>query len=183
MAGRKGTADLPVHERIPNAARRPLEIAGRELVGTVIRPLDMAGRPDQEAKLAGAQRVAQPVADAGDLRQGEAVTDQLGPDDGGARTDIVAQLPRAAGERAEREEKGENWDSGPEAAALTIRIFLSALAVSLAVGAFFWWLYWSRGVEGEYYVPDSGPHTITYLAAALGGMWLARLALKPSPKA
>jgi hypothetical protein len=79
--------------------------------------------------------------------------------------------------------KGEKWDEGPEAPALTLSIFLSALAVALAIGAFFWWLYWSRGVEGEYYVPDSGPHTITYLVSALGAMWVLRLALKPSPKA
>ena len=79
--------------------------------------------------------------------------------------------------------KGENWDSGPEAAALTTRIFLSAFAVAVAIGAFFWWLYWSRGVEGEYYVPDSGPHTITYLVSALGAMWMLRLAQKPSPEA
>ena len=79
--------------------------------------------------------------------------------------------------------RGENWDSGPKTTALTTRIFLSALIVSAAVGAFFWWLYWSRGVEGEYYVPDSAPHTITYLVSALGAMWLGRVALRPSPKA
>ena len=79
--------------------------------------------------------------------------------------------------------KGENWDSGPGAAALTTRIFLSALVTAIAAGTFFWWLEWSRGVEGEYYVPDSGPHTITYLVSALGAIWIGRLALKPSPKA
>jgi hypothetical protein len=79
--------------------------------------------------------------------------------------------------------KGEKWDEGPEGLALTLRIFLSALVVAMAICAFFWWLYWSRGVEGEYYVPDSGPHTITYLVSALGAIWLLRMALKPSPKA
>ena len=79
--------------------------------------------------------------------------------------------------------KGENWDKGPEATALATRIFLSALVTALAIGVFFWWLYWSRGVDGEYYVPDSGPHTITYLVSALGAIWIGRLALKPSPKA
>lgn len=79
--------------------------------------------------------------------------------------------------------KGENWDRGPEGAALSTRIFLSALVVALAIGAFFWWLYWSRGIDGDYYVPDSAPHTITYLVSALGAIWLGRLALKPSPKA
>ena len=80
-------------------------------------------------------------------------------------------------------DKGEKWDSGSEGAALATGIFLSGLVVAVAIAVFFWWLYWSRGVAGEYYVPDSGPHTITYLLAALGGMWLGRLALKPSPKA
>ena len=79
--------------------------------------------------------------------------------------------------------KGENWSDGPDGTALATRIFLSALVISLAVGAFFWWLYWSRGVAGEYYVPDSGPHTIVYLDSALGAMWLGRVAQRPSPKA
>ena len=79
--------------------------------------------------------------------------------------------------------EGENWSDGPDGTALATRIFLSALVISLAVGAFFWWLYWSRGVAGEYYVPDSGPHTIVYLVSALGAMWLGRVAQRPSPKA
>ena len=79
--------------------------------------------------------------------------------------------------------KGETWSDGPEGVALATRIFLFALGVSVAISVFFWWLYWSRGVNGEYYVPDSAPHTIVYLVSALGAMWLGRLALKPSPKA
>ena len=78
--------------------------------------------------------------------------------------------------------KGELGIRSPAAAVLSTRIFLCALIVAVAIGAFFWWLYWSRGVAGEYYVPDSGPHTITYLAGALGGMWLGRLVLKPHPR-
>lgn len=79
--------------------------------------------------------------------------------------------------------KGENWDSGPEGASLATRIFLFALVTAIAVGALFWWLEWSRGVDGEYYVPDSAPHTIVYLVSALGAIWIGRVALKPSPKA
>lgn len=79
--------------------------------------------------------------------------------------------------------KGENWDSGPGAASLTTGIFLSALVTAIAAGALFWWLEWSRGVDGEYYVPDSAPHTIVYLVSALGAIWIGRAALKPSPKA
>lgn len=79
--------------------------------------------------------------------------------------------------------KGEGWSDGPDAPVLATRIFVLALVVALAIGTVFWWLYWSRGVAGEYYVPDSGPHTIVYLISALGAMWLGRVALRPSPKA
>ncbi|HYD13030.1 MAG TPA: hypothetical protein VEC11_09295 [Allosphingosinicella sp.] len=77
----------------------------------------------------------------------------------------------------------EDMGSGPAAVALATRIFLSALVLALAIGLFFWRIWWSRGVAGEYYVPDSGPHTVTYLVSALGGMWLGRLVSKPLPKA
>jgi hypothetical protein len=77
----------------------------------------------------------------------------------------------------------EKWMEQPYAVSLGTRIFLSALVVSVVIGFAFWRLSWSRGVVGEYYVPDSGPHTITYLVGALGAIWVGRLVLKPSPKA
>ena len=77
----------------------------------------------------------------------------------------------------------DKWMEAPYAFGLATRIFLAALVTAIAIAVFFWWLYWSRGVDGEYYVPDSGPHTITYLVSALGAIWIGRLALKPSPKA
>lgn len=79
--------------------------------------------------------------------------------------------------------KDDRWDEGPKATAIATGIFLSALAVSVALCVFFWKIYWSQGVEGEYYVPDSQSHSITYLVAALGGIWLVRLVSKPQPKA
>lgn len=77
----------------------------------------------------------------------------------------------------------DEWDNGPGARRLIAGIFLSALAVSVALCVFFRTLWWSRGVDGDYYVPDSQSHTITYLVAALGGMWLVWLVSKPSAKA
>jgi hypothetical protein len=77
----------------------------------------------------------------------------------------------------------DRWDEGPRAAGIATGIFLSALAVSAVLCVLFWKLYWSQGVEGEYYVPDSQSHSLTYLVAALGGMWLVRLVSKPQPKA
>jgi hypothetical protein len=79
--------------------------------------------------------------------------------------------------------KDDKWDEGPRAAGIANGIFLSSLAVSIALCVLFWRLYWSQGVEGDYYVPDSQSHSITYLVAALGGMWLVRLVSKPQPKA
>ncbi len=77
----------------------------------------------------------------------------------------------------------DKWMEAPCAVGLATSIFLSALVTAVAIGVFFWWLYWSRGVDAEYYVPDSGPHTIIYLVSALGAIWIGRLALKPSTKA
>jgi hypothetical protein len=79
--------------------------------------------------------------------------------------------------------KDEIGSASAETAALATRIFLSGLVVALAIGAFFWRIYWSQGVAGEYYVPDSAPHTIVYLVSALAGMWFGRLVSKPMPKA
>jgi len=79
--------------------------------------------------------------------------------------------------------RDDKWDEGPRAGPIATGIFLSALAVSIALCVLFWTLYWAKGVEGEYYVPDSMPHSLTYLIAALIGLWLVRLVSKPQPKA
>ena len=79
--------------------------------------------------------------------------------------------------------KDDKWDEGPRAAGIATGIFLSSLAVSVALCVLFWKLYWSQGVEGEYYVPDSQSHSLTYLVAALSGIWLVRLVSKPQAKA
>lgn len=79
--------------------------------------------------------------------------------------------------------KDDKWDEGPRAAGIATSIFLSALAVSVVLCVLLWKLYWSQGVEGEYYVPDSQSHSLTYLVAALGGIWLVRLVSKPQAKA
>jgi hypothetical protein len=79
--------------------------------------------------------------------------------------------------------KDDKWDEGPRARAIVTGILVSALIVALALGILFWRLYWSQGVVGEYYVPDSQPHSLTYLVSALLGMWLVRLVSRPVPKA
>lgn len=75
----------------------------------------------------------------------------------------------------------EKWVDEPAAPRIGNVILLSSLVVVLALCGVFYWLYWSRGVVGEYFVPDSRSHTFTYLLAALGAMLAARSALKPMP--
>lgn len=75
----------------------------------------------------------------------------------------------------------EKWVDEPAAPRIGNIVLLSSLVVILALCATFYWLYWSRGVVGEYFVPDSMPHTLTYLLAAFGAMLAARSALKPMP--
>jgi len=75
----------------------------------------------------------------------------------------------------------EKWVDEPGAPRIGNGVLLASLIVVLALCGLFYWLYWSRGVVGEYFVPDSLPHTLTYLLAALGAMLAARSALKPMP--
>ncbi|HEV7658649.1 MAG TPA: hypothetical protein VGO55_02265 [Allosphingosinicella sp.] len=75
----------------------------------------------------------------------------------------------------------EKWVDEPAAPRIGNIVLLSSLVVVLALCATFYWLHWSRGVVGEYFVPDSMGHTLIYLLAALGAMLAARSALKPMP--
>ena len=75
----------------------------------------------------------------------------------------------------------EKWVDEPAAPRIGNGVLLSSLVVMLALCGLFYWLYWSRGVVGEYFVPDSLPHTLTFFLAALGAMLAARSALKPMP--
>ena len=76
----------------------------------------------------------------------------------------------------------ENWTEG-EGARRTGRVILATGAALLAaLTLFFHRIYWSRGVAGEYYVPDSAPHSILFALAVLGGMVFASFALGPDKK-
>lgn len=81
-------------------------------------------------------------------------------------------------------EKGEqDWMARPGGMAVGNRVLVSSLVVLIGLSAFFWWLYWSRGVAGEYFVPDSMPHTIVYFVFALGAMLVGRATLRPKTAA
>ncbi|MEA3031895.1 MAG: hypothetical protein QOG13_3220 [Sphingomonadales bacterium] len=76
-------------------------------------------------------------------------------------------------------EAGEqDWMERPGGMAVGNRVLVSSLVVLLGLAALFWWLYWSRGVAGEYFVPDSMPHTIVYFVSAFGAMLVGRSTLR-----
>lgn len=75
----------------------------------------------------------------------------------------------------------EKWVDEPAAPRIGNIVLLSSLVVVVALCGIFYWLNWSRGVVGEYFVPESMPHTLAFLLAALAAMLAARSALKPMP--
>jgi hypothetical protein len=74
-----------------------------------------------------------------------------------------------------------DWTTRQDALRVGSLVLWSSAAILIALAGFFYWLYWSRGVAGEYFVPDSAPHTIVFFLSVLGGMLVGRLALMPAP--
>lgn len=103
----------------------------------------------------------------------------------GIFTGLIAY--NAAGAWASARTEGEaatadlDWSARPGARRIGSRIVAASALILAALAALFWKLYWSRGVAGEYFVPDSAPHSILFFLAVFGGMLLARTALMPSP--
>ena len=74
-----------------------------------------------------------------------------------------------------------DWSARPGARRIGSRIVAASALILAALAVLFWKLYWSRNVAGEYFVPDSAPHSILFFLSVLGGMLVARAALMPSP--
>ena len=73
-----------------------------------------------------------------------------------------------------------DWTNLPGAAAIGNRIVGASAVIVLILAALFHYLFWARGVAGEYFVPDSAPHTLVFLASTLGAMLVGRFALMPA---
>ncbi|HEY5711207.1 MAG TPA: hypothetical protein VIT38_04860 [Allosphingosinicella sp.] len=78
-------------------------------------------------------------------------------------------------------EGDDDWTDDADAPRKAAIVFLTSLAMLGALAAFFNHIYWSQGVEGEYFVPDSMPHTITYFVSILAPMLLVLFTPKPRP--
>lgn len=73
----------------------------------------------------------------------------------------------------------EDWSRLPEAPRTGTWIVITAIPILAAPGFSFHRIYWSRGVNGDYYVPDSMSHSIPFSLSVLAGMMVARTVLMP----
>mgnify|MGYP003575310145 CR=1 FL=1 len=71
----------------------------------------------------------------------------------------------------------EDWGRRAGAGRIANIVIAAGAALLLALGLFFNAIWWSQGVNGEYFVPDSAPHTITFFVSVLAGMVIGRHAL------
>lgn len=76
---------------------------------------------------------------------------------------------------------GDDWSSHPQAGRIGWVIVATQAVTLIALSFLFYRLYWSQGVAGDYYVPDSEPHSLTYFITTLGAVIAARMMLMPTP--
>jgi hypothetical protein len=80
--------------------------------------------------------------------------------------------------------KGDgDWTVRPGAGRIGAAVLIVSLVIMAGLAWLFYTIEWSRGVDGEYYVPDSEPHSIVFIVAVLGAMIAARFGLMPKPDA
>jgi hypothetical protein len=75
----------------------------------------------------------------------------------------------------------EGWTDRPEAPGIAARVLVTCAAILAGLTFLFWRIYWSQGVVGDYFVPDSMSHTLTYFLSAFAALVAAPFVLKPKP--
>lgn len=77
--------------------------------------------------------------------------------------------------------RGQDWTALPTAKATGSIVMLAQIALVFGLCGLFYLTMWSHPVAGEYYVPDSMTHSVTYFIAVVGAILLARFVLMPTP--
>lgn len=77
--------------------------------------------------------------------------------------------------------RGKDWTALAAAKPTGSIVMLTQIALILGLCCAFYLTIWSHRVAGEYYVPDSVTHSLTYFAALLVAIVLARFVLMPTP--
>jgi len=86
---------------------------------------------------------------------------------------------QGAGAWAFADREGE-WTGHVEAFRAGNAIIVTGAVLLAALLFLFRQLYWTAGVAGEYYVPDSAPHSILFALSVLGAMAGAHFLLLPT---
>jgi len=73
----------------------------------------------------------------------------------------------------------EDWTARSDARRTGNVILATCISLLAVLTLYFYRFWWSQGVNGEYYVPDSMTHTIVFLLSVLAGLVLARTMLMP----
>ena len=71
----------------------------------------------------------------------------------------------------------EDWGRRAGAGRIANIVIAAGAVLLLGLGLLFYAIWWSQGARGEYFVPDSAPHTITFFVSVLAGMLIGRHAL------
>lgn len=76
----------------------------------------------------------------------------------------------AGGWSAPVADEGTLWSDSPGAKRIGRWVIAVSTAVVAGLIGLFHQLYWSRGVNGEFFVPDSQPHSLVFFLAAWAAM-------------
>ena len=77
---------------------------------------------------------------------------------------------------------GTDWTSQVDASQTGLLVCAISILLLIGLSVLFFSIFWSRGPEGDHYVPDSMPLTLTFFVATAAATFLAHHALRPSPK-
>lgn len=77
--------------------------------------------------------------------------------------------------------KEGEWTDHPEAFHAGNAIVITSAAILTALLLLFRHIYWNAGVDGEYYVPDSAPHSILFALSVLCAIAGTHFLLLPTP--
>lgn len=77
--------------------------------------------------------------------------------------------------------RGKDWTALPTAKPTGSIVVLAQIALVLSLCGLCYLTMWNRPMAGEYYVPDSMTHSLTYFVAVVGAVLLARFVLMPTP--
>ena len=77
---------------------------------------------------------------------------------------------------------GTDWTERVDASQTGLLVCAISILLLMGLSVLLFSIFWSRAGEGDHYVPDSMPLTLTFLVAIAAATFLAHHALRPSPK-